>query len=82
MIEVRIRFWTDKIATQPGHVVPKHAWDNGVVLMDSNQDHGISPGNPKPFKSLMDLTSVLEKVLIEHGVKLHPGDRLSKYVET
>lgn len=81
MIELRIRFWTDEIAKQPGHVVPKHAWDNGIVVMDSNKDHGISPQNPKPFRSLMDLTSVIEKVLIEHGITLHPGARLAKYLE-
>lgn len=59
-------------------IVPKHCWDHGVVLMDSNKDHGISPASPKPFNSILEMPSVLAKVLAEHGVKLHPGNKLSK----
>lgn len=78
MVEVRNRFWTDKIAFEDGMIIPKHCWDNGVVLMDSNKDHGISPENPRPFNSILELPATLAKVLEEHGVKLHPNNKLRK----
>ena len=59
MIEVRIRFWTDKITGGEDTVIPKHAWDSGVVVMDGNKTHGITPASPQPFNSILDLTSVL-----------------------
>jgi hypothetical protein len=80
MIEVRIRFWTNNIAKSAGQIHPKHAWDSGVVFMERNFSHGIAPANPKPFHTLMDLSAVIEKVLIEHGVRLHPSRRSRKYI--
>ena len=84
MIEVRVRFWTnDLIEGQvKGEVIPKHAWASGMVAMDRNETHGISPGSPKPFHTLMDMPSVIEKVLIQHGIVLHPSDKMQKYVNT
>jgi len=82
MIEVKVRFWTDSIAAEPDNVIPKHAWTKGVVRMESNATHGIHPENPRPFNSLMDITAVIEKVLIEHGIVLHPSSRSKKYVAT
>jgi hypothetical protein len=70
MIEVKIRFWTNDIAEQ-GKVIPKHAWASGVVRIEANQAHGIVPGKPRP--------SVIEKVLIEHGIVLHAGRKMKKY---
>ena len=70
MIEVKVRFWTNDIASAANEIVPKHAWASGMVRMESNESHGISPGNPAPFHSLMDLTAVIEKVLVAHGVTL------------
>jgi hypothetical protein len=61
-----------------GEIIPKQSWDYGVVLMERNTSHEIRPKKPKPFHSLMDLPAVIEKVLIEHGVKLHHADRRSK----
>jgi hypothetical protein len=78
MIEVKIRFWTNDIAEQ-GKVIPKHAWASGVVRIEANQAHGIVPGKPRPFHSLLDVTSVIEKVLIEHGIVLHAGRKMKKY---
>jgi hypothetical protein len=80
MIEVKIRFWTNDISAEPGKVHQKHAWTSGVVRMESNKSHGIVPGNPKPFHSLLDLGAVIEKVLIEHGIILRPSRRMKKYV--
>ena len=82
MIEVRIRFWTDDISTQPKTVIPKHAWTSGVVHIQKNETHGITPGNPKPFNSLLDLGAVIEKVLKEHGIVLHVSAGMKKYVVT
>ena len=82
MIEVKIRFWTNDIANEPGKVVPKHAWTAGVVRIERNDSHGIQPTNPLPFHSLLDVGAVIERVLIEHGVKLHPSKKAAKYLRT
>lgn len=39
MIEVKIRFWTDGLASESGKILPKHAWAAGVVRMESNRSH-------------------------------------------
>ena len=78
MIEVRVRFWTNGLAEGTNKVRPKHAWASGVVLMATNETHGIKPMNPRPFNSFTDMLPVVEKVLIEHGVKLHETRRLQK----
>lgn len=80
MIEVKLRFWTNDIAAEQGNVVPKHAWTSGVVRMERNRSHGIEPGNPKPFHSLLDVAAVIEKVFIDHGVVLHASRRMKKYL--
>ena len=79
MIEVKIRFWTNNIADEHGKVVPKNAWAAGVVRIERNKTHGIEPSKPLPFHSLLDVGSAIEKVLIEHGVVLHPGRKMKKY---
>lgn len=80
MVEVRIRFWTNEISPEAGKVVPKHAWTRGVVRMAPNESHGIKSGRPKPFHSLLDVGSVIEKVLIQHHIVLHPSQRMRKYI--
>ena len=82
MIEVKVRFWTNDIANDKGKIIPKHAWSSGVVRMEGNKSHGIIPDKPLPFHSLMDLSAVIEKVLINHGIVLHPSRRMRKYVES
>ena len=81
MIEVRIRFWTDGIAEQKDTIIPKHAWDSGVVVMDSNKSHGIAPESPQPFNSILDLQSAIAKVLTEHGVTLRAHRKLRKLIQ-
>ena len=81
MIEVRIRFWTDEIAEQKDTVIPKNAWDSGIVVMDSNKSHGITPKSPQPFASILDLQSVLAKVLTENGITLHANRKLRKLIK-
>jgi hypothetical protein len=80
MIEVKVRFWTNNIVEGRGRVAPKHAWSSGVVRMERNSSHGIAPKSPRPFHSLLDLTAVIEKVLVTHGVVLHPSRRMKKYL--
>ena len=81
MIELRVRFWTNDIA--PGHdeVIPRHARTSGVVRIQRNLTHGIVPGKPKPFNSLVEIGAVMEKVLIEHGIVLRPSRRKRKYID-
>ncbi len=80
MIEVKISFWTDDIATDAGNIVPRHARSSGLVGMEPNESHGIVPESPKPFHSLMDISSALERVLIENGIVLHPSKKMKKYL--
>jgi hypothetical protein len=82
MIEVKIRFWTDGLAAESGKNQPKHAWAAGVVCMDSNRSHGISPKNPVPFNSLLDVGAKIEQVLLDHGVVLHRSTRMKKYISS
>jgi hypothetical protein len=79
MIELRIRLWTNAIAKTKGEIIPKHAWDSGMIYMQRNSSHGIEPKKTRPFHSLMGLTASIEKVLIEHGVQLHPSRTTRKY---
>ncbi|MGH8693662.1 MAG: hypothetical protein ACREVM_05460 [Burkholderiales bacterium] len=81
MIEVKIRFWTNDIASEGGKIKPKHAWSSGVVRIEGNKSHGIVPGSPKPFHTLLDVGAVIEKVLIEQGIVLHPSKKMAKYVQ-
>jgi hypothetical protein len=80
MIEVRLRFWTNKIAKSKGQILPKHAWSSGVVRMQGNESHGIVSGNPRPFHSLLDVGAVVEAVLVNHGITLHRSRRMKKYM--
>jgi len=80
MIEIKLRFWTNDISKEHGKVIPKHAWSSGVVRIERNNSHSIVAQNPKPFHSLLDVGSVIESVLIEHGVVLHPSRKMRKYL--
>ncbi len=81
MIEVKVRFWTDRMASTDGYIVPKHGWTAGVVRMERNESHGIDPDYPRPFNSLMEIPAVIEKVLVHHGIKLHRIRRMVDYIE-
>lgn len=80
MIEVKVRFWTDDLASSDGKILPKHARTSGVVRMERNKAHGIVPGKPLPFNSLLDLTSVIERVILDHSIRLHPSRRMRRYL--
>lgn len=79
MIEVKILFWTNDIASGKSMIRPKHAWAGGVVKVERNRAHGIVPQPPRPFHSVMELPAVIEKVLIQQGIVLHRSDRMRKY---
>jgi len=81
MIEVKVRFFTNNMAGKRGYIVPKHGWTNGSIQMDRNDSHQIEPGSPKMFNSLMEIPAVIEKVLIDHEIKLHRVRKASKYLE-
>lgn len=80
MIEVKLRLWTNDISPELGKVLPKHAWSSGVVRVERNKAHGIVPGNPRPFHSLLDVGAVIERVLIDHEIVLHRSKKMKKYM--
>ena len=80
MIEVKLRFWTDGIAEGKGRIKPKHAWTRGMVTIERNAAHGILPVRGRPFNSLMEIPSAVEKVLMEHGIQLHLIHKMDRYV--
>lgn len=80
MVEVRLRFWTNDIAGE-GKIRPRHAWSSGVVRVERNDSHGIVPGSPLPFHTLLDVGSVIERALIQHGIVLHPSPKMAKYID-
>ena len=82
MVEIKVRFWTNDIAEGKGKIIPKECWDSGVVRLTSNKSHDITPQKPIVFNSLMNLTAVIEKALISHGIKLHLGNRSQKMYKT
>lgn len=80
MIELRVRFWTNGIADEDNKIIPKHALSSGVVRVHPNPAHGIQSGKSQPFRSLLGLNAAIEKVLIEHGIKLHPNRQSQRYI--
>jgi hypothetical protein len=82
MIELRVKFWTDGIAEKHGEVIPKHAWDSGRVVMATNHAHGIKWGHKGGiFNSILDLPSVIAKILTDHGVTLHLNTKSRKLIQ-
>ncbi len=79
MIEVKLYFWTNKIARGKGQIIPRHAWASGVVRVESNETRGIHPHKPIPFHSTLELPAVIEKVLIQNGIVLHATRKMKKY---
>lgn len=80
MIELKVRFWTDEIAEGKGRIRPKHAWTRGIITIERNDPHGIVPKRGCPFNSLMELPATVEKVLIDHGIKLHLYSKMDRYI--
>jgi|GEM_PF-1114290 len=85
MIEVKVRFWTNDLTEEEpaprgkGKIRPKHAWAAGVVRIGRNPSHGIVPRKPVPFNSLLELSTAIERVLIDHGIKIHRSRKMRRY---
>ena len=79
MVELKIRFWTDGLADGRGRILPKHAWTSGIVRTTPKKAHDITEVK-RPFNSLGELGAVVERVLIEAGVKLHPSSKMRKLI--
>ena len=79
MIEVRLRFFTNSIAGE-GEILPKHAWTNGMSNMQRNATPDIVPGEWLPFNSLMEIPTVIERLLLKQGIELHLTHKMSKYI--
>ena len=79
MLEVRVRFWTDDIADKKGEIIPKHAWGSGMINIDRNEAHGLTPEKWLAFNSMAEIPAVLEKCLVENGVKIISSRKMKKY---
>lgn len=79
-IEINLRFWTDNLAEEEGHILPGNCWSSGVIGVPRNRAHDIGPTQPQPFNSLMEIPSVLEQIFIEAGIEVHIGGRMARYI--
>lgn len=82
-IKITVTFFTDGIDPQKrkGYIVPKHAWPNGTVQIERNESHGIVPARAGHFGSPMEIPLAIEKLLIDHGIKIHLARRPADYFE-
>lgn len=71
IIQVKIRFWTDGIAKKEGHIIPKHCYSSGYVLIAASRIHGIPTGIKAPFVSISGLPKAIDKVMAEAQLILH-----------
>jgi hypothetical protein len=81
MVEVRLRFWTDDIADKKGEIIPKHAWGSGMINIDRNAAHGIAPQKWLAFNSMAEIPAVIERCLIENGIKVISSKKMKKYAK-
>jgi hypothetical protein len=69
MVEVRLRFWTNHIASN-GAIVPKHIWPHGMARIISNPSHDLKAGASVPFRGLASIVDAVEKLFAAHGITL------------
>jgi len=81
MIELNLRLWTNKIAKGNNKIKKKHCWDRGTVRFTRNNSHGIDPLKSIKFNSIAEIPSVIEKVLINHKIKVHKSSKSKKYLD-
>ncbi len=79
LIEIKVRFWTN-VHGAGKKISPKHAFSAGVVQMSRNDLHGVEPTEPLPFNSLLELSGKIEKLLVRHGITVHPCKIMSRYI--
>jgi hypothetical protein len=73
-IKVTLYFWTDNLGGE-GKILPKHAWDSGMVYVGANKEHRISKTKNVRFPSLPQIGESVKKAVMEAGVILHPSPR-------
>lgn len=78
MIQVNVKFWTNKIAKEKGSLIPKNAWASGMVYVEKNKTHGIVAKKPIPFHTITELGRIVEKALFQHDIVLHIPKRFKK----
>jgi hypothetical protein len=78
-ITLKIRLWTNGISLANDVDRRKHAKTKGTVSMERNDTHGIVPTKRFHFQSLLGLGGAVERLLIEHGIKLHPSEQMRRY---
>lgn len=66
-VTVTIRFFQDS------NLVPKKAYDYGMIALNASEPHGIRYIETD-FKSLLEIMVKLDKLLKEQGVSLHHND--------
>ncbi|MEM3832500.1 MAG: hypothetical protein QW128_02735 [Thermoprotei archaeon] len=70
MIELRVAFFTNEIASEKGKVVPRVCWSVGTVHLLANASHGLKSSKSYFFNELSELFPTIEKLLAENGVKV------------
>jgi hypothetical protein len=79
-VVVRVRFFTNDIAKEDGHIVPGHIWSGGRVEMEANEAHGIASDSSQnvPFQTLAEIPAAIEETLRRFGMRVHPAGTLKK----
>jgi hypothetical protein len=74
-IKLTVAFWTNDISRKPGRIVKGEAWDTGFVYVQTNASHGLTNDGSShvPFNSISEIPRAVGRVLVNNGVKLHPG---------
>jgi hypothetical protein len=71
-IKVKVVFWTNDIASEPGDIEPGHAWYSGMAHIEANPAHGIrSQPDPIPFNTPEELQAAIDGALKVSGVVMH-----------
>jgi hypothetical protein len=75
-IRLTLAFFTDGIAEEKRHVIPKHCWTWGNAYLKRNKTHGVQPkGVGTIFHSLDEVLPAIEKELKKNEVVLHDSGR-------
>ena len=70
MIKLSVRFWTNDIAEEEGHIIPKHCHGSGFVVMEANAPHGIE-NDKEPFHNVNEIPAVIETLMKRAGMVVH-----------
>jgi hypothetical protein len=81
-IVLEVRFNTDSMVPDKplGTIVPKNMWDNGMVRVRANPEHGLKSQTPIHFNSFAEILLAIETTIRDSGLTLHTSSRSRKYV--